>query len=587
MMNTPDHGKVFLKLIKEYKARIAVLSLLVLFSSLSFFAIPYFLRPLVDGAFIGKDIGKFIRVSCVSVCLFLCGLLLKAAGDMFRNKFYTGMKSALSGRFAAKLYSFDMAYFERSQAGENVFRFADIGVLVNFICENLPVLLADSVKLLAIIAVCLYLDAGMALLLASALVLFAAQGFLLRRRTAAVYRQLWEKNAAFSAELAESFSKMMIIKALHLEPYRIARFIVTLRESISSENKSLRWNLLVSLYVSLWTAAVGAAIVFYGGMQVVRGGLSFGTYTVIMAYAALSTGVLNSVSERLLFAGKSAVSIRNVFSVLGEDNTQLPGGAAFGRFLSAKGEFCFTDVSFGYNRERAVLKGLTLRIPPASFTAFTGPSGCGKTTVINLMLRLYGPLREGRITLDGIDLENIHPFDLRRVIAIAAQQPALFNASIRENIACETGPVDEDAVVSAAVTAAAHEYIMSLPKRYDTRIGEDGCRLSQGLKQRIAIARAVYRKPYVLILDEATSSVDSQTEESIFAALKEKRRGMSTLVVSHRLSSVRGASRIFFLKDGRVAAEGAHEELLRNERAYSDFFHYQMLKENYETGERP
>ena len=174
-------------------------------------------------------------------------------------------------------------------------------------------------------------------------------------------------------------------------------------------------------------------------------------------------------------------------------------------------------------------------------------------------------------------------YDLRSVIAIATQQPALFNASIAENISCILGQVNEEAVFSSARTAALHEYILSLPRGYETMIGDDGCRLSQGIKQRIAIARAVYRKPSILILDEATSSIDTRTEEKIFAALREERQGLSTLVVSHRLSSIRGAERIFFIKDGCLAAEGAHEKMLLNERAYAEFFHYQLMKENYET----
>jgi ABC-type multidrug transport system fused ATPase/permease subunit len=567
---------------KEYKARIAVLSVFVILSSLSFLVIPYFLRFLVDGAFLGRDMGKFVLFFSGSLGLFLWGMLLKVSGDMLRNRIYTGMRSALGQRFAEKLYSFDMAYFENTSPGENSFRFSDIAVLPDFVCEQAPAILAESFKLIAITFVCLYLDAGMAVLLAGSLLLLVLQGALIRRKTNDVYQQFWGKNASLAAEFAESLSRMRVIKALHLEPYRMDRFLGFLRESIFSERKSMRWNLFVSAAASLWTGAVGAVIALYGGLRVVRGGLTFGEYTVIMAYAALAAGSLNSLAERLLSSGRSLVFMRNVLFVLDADISG-PASAAAGRLSSAKGEFCFTDVSFGYSKDYPVLKRLNLRIPPASFTAFAGPSGCGKTTIINLLLRLYAPLWEGAITLDGLNLEDIHPYDLRSVISLSTQQPALFNASIAENISCILGQVNEEAVFSSARTAALHEYILSLPRGYETMIGDDGCRLSQGIKQRIAIARAVYRKPSILILDEATSSIDTRTEEKIFAALREERQGLSTLVVSHRLSSIRGAERIFFIKDGCLAAEGAHEKMLLNERAYAEFFHYQLMKENYET----
>ncbi len=218
-----------------------------------------------------------------------------------------------------------------------------------------------------------------------------------------------------------------------------------------------------------------------------------------------------------------------------------------------------------------IFKGLNFDIPLDSWIAIVGPSGCGKSTLVNLILRLYDP-QEGEVLLGGMDLRNIRLNDLRKNIAIATQQPLLFDVSIGDNISSGLKNLTQREIEEAAGIACLDDYIKTLPRGYNSLIGEDGCLLSHGLKQRVALARAIVSKPELLILDEATSSVDVYTEEKIIRALKQRRQNLSTIVISHRLFSVKDADKVFFLKSQNLIEEGGHAELLAKSCSYRDFF---------------
>jgi ATP-binding cassette subfamily B protein len=293
-----------------------------------------------------------------------------------------------------------------------------------------------------------------------------------------------------------------------------------------------------------------------------------------MLYIAQLGAILGSLGYKLEYFTQGTILLEKFFEVMNLEPRikDLPGAVNI-RFL--KGEIHFNDVWFGYQQNRPILKGVNFTIPPSFWISIVGPSGCGKTTLVNLILRLYEPSR-GKVLLDGLDLRLIRLESLRKKIAIATQQPFLFDVPIKENIAYGLKGVSEEQITQAAKAACVHDFIEQLPKGYDTLIGEDACRLSQGLKQRIAIARAIARDPDLLILDEATSSVDSPTEERIFKALREKRQGLSTIVVSHRLFSIKDADRIYFFRQDGNIEEGTHSQLLFASPLYRDFFQNQQ-----------
>jgi ATP-binding cassette subfamily B protein len=271
---------------------------------------------------------------------------------------------------------------------------------------------------------------------------------------------------------------------------------------------------------------------------------------------------------------QDAVSVEKFFEII-QMRPRIQDAKAAVYLPVVINEIKLRNVSFGYQVGKAVLKDLDFNIPADKWIGIVGASGSGKTTLISLILRLYDPW-QGEILLDSLDLRRIRLDSLRAKITIATQEPFLFDFSIKENISCGLGDITDESIREAGQITQLDDYVKQLPKGYDTLIGEDACRLSQGLKQRVALARAVVRESALLILDEATSSIDSATEERIFTVLRQKRKERGTVIVSHRLFSIKDADRIFYLRqDGKVES-GSHEELLVKSNFYREFFHNQL-----------
>jgi ATP-binding cassette, subfamily B, bacterial MsbA len=244
-----------------------------------------------------------------------------------------------------------------------------------------------------------------------------------------------------------------------------------------------------------------------------------------------------------------------------------------------EGRITFENVSFSYLGRSPALCGVSLEIEPGEVVAFAGPSGAGKTTIANLIPRLYDPT-EGRVLIDGVDVREMDPQRLRRHMSIVPQETLLFGGTVRENIAYGRPEATEEEIIAAAMAANAHEFISQLPEGYDTQVGERGTQLSGGQRQRVAIARAVVRNPRIMILDEATSSLDNESENAIHRALETVLRNRTAIIIAHRLSTIRGADRIIVLDSGRIVEQGAHDDLLARDGLYARLYRaHQTMEE--------
>ncbi|MDD5477771.1 MAG: ABC transporter ATP-binding protein [Candidatus Omnitrophica bacterium] len=566
------NNQLLAKFIFFYRKRILVLFLLGLFSSSLALITPYLSKLFIDKAFIARNFDKFLNLSIVGAAIFIFTISVKAAEDIIKNKIAIKLKLDLAGRFIRKFYSLDLSFFQSQSVGENVYRLSDVENVANFILEQFPRLLVDIFKLFIILGISFWINARMTVFLLILSPLFILHSVYLQKKLRPIYQELWKYSALVSKKVYEAFSRVLIIKAFGLESYQRRSYLRSWIENIRWRIKSFRWTTINSLSSSFLTKAIYGAITLYGGWLIIKGRMTLGSYTAVMLYLTQLGGLLGSLSNNFAFLTQEAVSLNNFFEIM---NTRpLIKSAPEAKTLPAiKGEILFKDVRFGYNG-KPVINELNFKIPACSWTGIVGPSGCGKTTLINLILRLYDP-DAGRICLDGLDLREIELKSLRERIAVATQQPFLFDVSIKENIRYGFKNIKEELIIEAAKIACVHDFISQLPQGYHTLIGEDACRLSQGLKQRISIARAILKNPHLLILDEATSSVDSFTEERLFKALRQKRQGLSTLVISHRLFSIKDADRIYFLRgDGKIEA-GVHDQLLSESQAYRDFFHNQ------------
>jgi len=548
--------------------------LLGVFSSTFAIIGPYLSKLFIDKAFINKDLAKFLNLSIWSAGIFIVSSFFKAVSDIVKNRISIKLKFNLSDRFIKKFYSLDLKFFHSQSIGESVFRLADTGSVSRFFLDEIPDIFVDLLRLAVVLGICLWMNMRMTLLLVLLSPLFLIHSLYIQDKIKVIYEQIWKNSAVLHKEIYEAFSRILIIKAFGLERFKRNNYLRTMIHNIRWKLKRFRWNIIATISTSFLTKIIFGAISLYGGWLIIKGHMSLGSYTAVMIYLTQVGGLFSSISSKFTFATQQVISLEKFFEVM-DATPEVQDSAGARAIGKIEGEIRFENVDFGYEKEKAVLKGVDLEIPGGSWVGVVGPSGCGKTTMINLIMRFYDPWR-GRMVLDRTDLRGLKLASLRRKVSIATQEPLLFDATIRENIGYGLRSVDEKEIISAAKAACVHDYITGLANGYNSLIGEDAFRLSQGLKQRVALARAILRNLPILILDEATSSVDSLTEEKIFNNLKGRRRGMTTIIISHRLFSVKDAERIFFLNGNGKIDAGTHEELLIKNQSYKDFFHNQI-----------
>jgi subfamily B ATP-binding cassette protein MsbA len=357
------------------------------------------------------------------------------------------------------------------------------------------------------------------------------------------------------------------VRAYRQEPREEARAAITINRALEFTMRGTRARALSSPSIELLTGLGFALAIYFAGTKGVRGDLTLGHFMGFMTAALLIYGPLKSAATLQTQLQEGVAAASRVFGIVDRE-TQLVEAPDAKPLALTRGQIEFDNVSFAYEPDNPVLKGVSLTVPSGRTVALVGPSGSGKSTLVNLCLRFFDP-EKGKVVIDGQDIARVTVASLRDAIALVTQDPVLFDDTIRANIAYGTKPEDEAQVIAAAKAAAAHDFIMALPKGYDTRVGEAGSLLSGGERQRIAIARAVYKDAPILLLDEPTSSLDSEAEAKVQAALESLMRGRTVLMIAHRLSTVKKADLICVLDQGRIVEIGRHEELVAKGGLYT------------------
>jgi len=401
--------------------------------------------------------------------------------------------------------------------------------------------------------------------------------FIFGRYIRRAFRDLRRKVGELNALLQENISGIRVIKGFSREGHELKRFEAKNYENFLQHMRVTRLFAVFRPMIDLLNHVGTVAIVCYGGYKVIYGYMSPGTFLVFLPYLQMLYGPIRGLSRFYNLIQQAVASVERVFEVL--DTAPVVQDAPDAIELDEiVGRVEFRNVSFSYDGGAEVLKDINLVAEPGQMIAFVGPSGAGKTTMINLILRFYDPTR-GAILLDGHDIRKIKLKSLRSKMAMVLQEPFLFNDTIRNNIAYGKLDATDEEIIAAAKAANAHDFIVALPDGYDTVIGERGVRLSGGQKQRISIARAVLANPKILILDEATSSVDTETEILIQNAIYRLVKNRTTFVIAHRLSTILNADKIVVLDEGRILDEGTHQELLAKCSLYKKFFDLQFRTE--------
>jgi len=399
-----------------------------------------------------------------------------------------------------------------------------------------------------------------------------------QQRIAPRYAEVRERVGQLNGQLSNNLSGIATIKSYTAESHEVQRIAY---ESANYRESNRRAIVLSSAFVPLIRMAIMAGfivIMVFGGFLALNGQLNVGVYSLLVFLTQRLLWPLTRLGTTLDLYQRAMASTTRVMDLL-RTEVKIADGQEPMPLEQVRGEVVFEDVCFRYQGERmTTLRDLSLTVPPGQTAAIVGPTGAGKSTVIKLLLRFYD-VQSGRICLDGRDIRTLRMEDLRGAIGLVSQDVFLFHGTVRENIAYGTFDASMEKIVAAAEVAEAHDFIMDLPDGYDTIVGERGQKLSGGQRQRISIARAVLKDPPVLILDEATSSVDNETEAAIQRSLERIVMNRTTIVIAHRLSTVRNAGRIFVLDDGVLREQGRHEELVQGDGIYATLWRVQ-------TGER-
>jgi ATP-binding cassette subfamily B protein/subfamily B ATP-binding cassette protein MsbA len=394
------------------------------------------------------------------------------------------------------------------------------------------------------------------------------------RRVKPIYRSLRKDAEEIDGRVGETFSGIRVVRAFRGEPRELQDYMrgrhTVLRKELFAHRRELvlwtSWGLLMS--------AVNVAIVWYGGWLHVRGRATIGDIMAFQWYSFLLLNPVWNIVNTFSELQRSLAAMERVFEVLAldDDKPDRPGA------VDAPGvvhELRFEDVEFEYREGLPVVRDLNVTVPGGTVVALVGRSGAGKTTVTDLVARFHDPTK-GRILLDGVDIRDIRLRSYRDLLALVQQEVFLFDGSVADNIAYGRHDATDAEIESAARRANAHEFIMRLPDGYDTSIGERGVKLSGGQQQRLAIARAILASPQILILDEATSNLDTESEQLIQASMADLLAGRTTFVIAHRLSTIRRADLILLMEDGRVVERGTHRELMAARGGYHDMVVRQM-----------
>ncbi|MDQ3740647.1 MAG: ABC transporter ATP-binding protein/permease [Actinomycetota bacterium] len=512
-------------------------------------------------------------LTMLGVAIVVAGLLrvaLTVARRLVAGRVSLGVEVDLRARMYEHLQSLELAFFDRQQTGQLMSRATvDLQSVRFFLGYGLIWIMQSLLSILLAAVAMIIIDPGLALitLIPVPFVVLVANRYGKQSRPA--LQEVQQKIAELTAEAEENISGVRVVKAFAREQRQYGRFERAVARVFDQSMISTRLRAFYNPFIGFLPQLGLAALLYVGGRRVIDGSLTLGEFTAFYSYVLMLLGPMRWLGMSLGMAQRATASGARVFELLDRapeitppaDPQPLPAG---------NGRVELREVTLQYEgAPTPALRDISLDVAPGTTVALVGATGSGKTTLAQLLPRLYDAT-QGQVLIDGADVRTLDPVQLRGAIAVVTDDPFLFSASVHENIAYAREDATREEVVDAARRAQAHEFIERLPDGYDTRVGERGLTLSGGQRQRIAIARALLADPRILILDDATSSVDASTEQQIKVALREAMRGRTTFVIAHRLSTIALADEIVVLEAGELVARGTHDELLEVNDLYRE-----------------
>ena len=570
------------RLYKDYTAKHLKKIILAIFFSIivavSTSGIAYLLDPAIEKIFIEKDRSlKYIIPGLIILAFSAKGISLYIAKVLMINVSQE-LLAGIQKDMLKSLIASDTKFVEKAHTGKFISNLTmDVSMLVNLISTALLNLFKDSLSLIGLLTVMFFQNWKLSIIAIIMIPLAAYMARSLGKRMSKASVQAMDKSGLFTTRLIEVFKNHKLIKIFQREDFenkRSANDINQLKEKLIKMTVVFNRN---TPFMESFTGIMIAALLFYSGILIENGELEVNNFFSFLAAMMLAYQPVRSLAGLNIAINQGLTAAKRVLPIIDLVN-EVKDDKNYPNIAIKEGNIFFKNVDFRYDKsEKKVLKSANLEIKGGKMTALVGLSGAGKSTILNLIPRFYDP-SSGKIIIDNQSIHDFNIYSLRKNISLVSQETTLFDDTIKNNIAYAKLDASNEEIMIAAKNSFADEFIQKLPNRYETIIGENGVRLSGGEKQRLSIARAMLKKSSIILLDEATSSLDSDTEAKIQNAITLLTKNKTTVVIAHRLSTILNAHMIYVIKEGEIITNGTHETLLKESEIYKNFYEKQLRK---------